>query len=92
MHCYEEGLRLKTREINGWESNNKPVDIFKVADEKTMLLLQKLAIKEGFNSYIVIDAGRTQVAPRSKTVMAIGPAKSEEIDLFIQSLQLQVYD
>lgn len=91
MHCYEEGLRLKPKEIKGWELNNKPVDIFKVADEESMMLYQRLAIEEGINSYIVIDAGRTQVAPRSKTVMAIGPAKSEEIDLFIQSLKLQVY-
>lgn len=88
MHCYEEGLRLKLKEINSWESNNKPVDIFKVADEETMLEFQQLAIEKGFNTYVVVDAGRTQVAPRSKTVMAIGPVESEEIDLFTQSLEV----
>jgi len=88
VHCYEEGMRLTPREINSWESNNKPVDIFKVVDEETMLRYQQLAIKKELNTYIVIDAGRTQVAPRSKTVMAIGPAKSEQIDLFTQSLQV----
>jgi len=88
VHCYEEGLRLKPREINSWESNNKPVNIFKIADEKTMLEFQQLAIEEGFTTYVVVDAGRTQVAPRSKTVMAIGPVKSEEIDLFTQSLEV----
>ncbi|XP_027846294.2 peptidyl-tRNA hydrolase 2, mitochondrial-like isoform X2 [Aphis gossypii] len=77
VHCYEEGLRLKLKEINSWESNNKPVDIFKVADEETMLEFQQLAIEKGFNTYVVVDAGRTQVAPRSKTVMAIGPVESE---------------
>lgn len=88
MHCYEEGLRLKPREINSWESNNKPVDIFKIADEKTMLEFQQLAIAKGFTTYVVVDAGRTQVAPRSKTVMAIGPVESEEINLFTQSLEV----
>lgn len=87
MHCYEEGLRLNPKEINCWESNNKPVDVFKVADEETMLNYKILATEKGFNTYIVVDAGRTQVAPRSKTVMAVGPAKSEQIDLFTQSLQ-----
>ncbi|XP_060852995.1 peptidyl-tRNA hydrolase 2, mitochondrial-like [Rhopalosiphum padi] len=77
VHCYEEGLRLRPKEINSWESNNKPVNIFKVADEETMLEFQQLAIEKGFNTYVVVDAGRTQVAPRSKTVMAIGPVESE---------------
>ncbi|XP_022163366.1 peptidyl-tRNA hydrolase 2, mitochondrial-like isoform X1 [Myzus persicae] len=77
VHCYEEGLRLKPREIKSWESNNKPVNIFKVADEETMLEFQKLAIEKGFTTYVVVDAGRTQVAPRSKTVMAIGPVEKE---------------
>lgn len=87
MHCYEEGLRLNPKEINSWESNNKPVNIFKVADEEAMLKYKKLATEKGFNTYIVVDAGRTQVAPCSKTVMAIGPAESVQIDLFTQSLQ-----
>lgn len=87
MHCYEEGLRSSPREINSWESNNKLVNVYKVADEETMLKYKELATEKGFNTYIVVDAGRTQVAPRSKTVMAIGPAESEQIDLFTQSLQ-----
>lgn len=88
MHCYEEGLRLKLKEINAWELNNKLVDIFKVADEKTMLHYKQMAIKEGLNTYIVVDAGRTQVAPKSKTVMAIGPAKYEQIDDITQNLSV----
>lgn len=87
MHCYEEGLRFNSKEIHIWESNNKPVNIFKVADENTMLNYKKLATEKGFNTYIVVDAGRTQVAPSSKTVMAIGPAERGQIDLFTQSLQ-----
>lgn len=64
------------------------MDIFKVDNEETMLNYQKLAIKEGFTTYVVVDAGRTQVAPRSKTVMAIGPARREHIDMFTQNLQV----
>lgn len=75
-------------EIKSWESNNKPVEIFKVADEETMLKYQQLANENGFNNHIVVDAGRTQVEPGSKTVMAIGPVKKEIIDLFTQNLQV----
>lgn len=88
MHCYEESLRLNSTVVDAWESNNKPVDIFNVADEESMLKYQQLAAQCGFNTYIVVDAGRTQVAPRSKTVLAVGPAKSEELNLFSESLQI----
>jgi PTH2 family peptidyl-tRNA hydrolase len=88
VHCYEKGLSSKPFEIKSWESNNKPVEIFKIADEETMLNYQQLANENGFNNYIVVDAGRTQVAPRSKTVMAVGPVKKKMIDLFTQNLQV----
>lgn len=88
MHCYEEGLRLNSPVVDAWESNNKPVDVFKVENEELMLKYQQLAVQCGFNTYIVVDAGRTQVAPRSKTVLAVGPAQSEELNLFSESLQI----
>lgn len=81
-------MRSRPIEIKGWESNNKQVDIFKVADEETMLKYQQLANENGYNNYIVVDAGRTQVAPSSKTVMAVGPVENEMIDLFTKNLQV----
>lgn len=79
-------MKYYPKEINAWESNNKLVNIFKVSDEETMLKYEKMAKEIGYNSHIVVDAGRTQVAPSSKTVMAIGPAKNDLIDLFTNSL------
>lgn len=64
------------------------MDIFKVADEETMLKYNLMASKTNLNSYIVIDAGRTQVPCRSKTVMAIGPANSDLINSFTNDLQV----
>lgn len=90
VHCYEKGLKSKPTEINGWESNGKLVDIYKIADEETMLKYKNLATQKGFNNYIIVDAGRTQVAPKSKTVMAIGPDKCELIDMFTESLSVYV--
>lgn len=80
-------MRSYPAEINAWESSGKPIDVFNVDDEKSMFMYQQLAVQYGLNTYIVVDAGRTQVAPRSKTVMAIGPAKSEEINLITENLK-----
>jgi len=40
---------------------------FKVASDAASL---------GLNTHIVCDAGRTQIAPGSKTVLCVGPGKS----------------
>ena len=48
--------------------------------------LEKLEI--GINTYLVEDAGHTQIEAGSKTVMAIGPAFSDEIDAITEHLKL----
>ena len=37
-------------------------------------------LKIGINMYLVEDAGHTQIKAGSRTVLAIGPAFSKEID------------
>jgi len=39
-------------------------------------------------SYVVEDAGRTQIAAGSKTVLAIGPAPVSSLDKFTRELKL----
>lgn len=88
VHCYEMGLKKMSLEIKNWELNDKCVDVFKVEDEETMLKYQMLAAENGFNTFIVVDAGRTQVAPHSKTVLAIGPAKCSELNDITNDLEI----
>ena len=44
-----------------------------------MMLLAK-ARSLGLVSYVVADAGRTQIAPGSHTVLAVGPAPGSQVD------------
>ena len=55
-----------------------------------MLIIQEKLNKmeTGINTYLVEDAGHTQIAAGSKTVMAIGPAFSNEIDPVTEHLKL----
>lgn len=48
--------------------------------------LEQLGI--GINTYLVEDAGHTQIKAGSKTVLGIGPAFAEEIDPITQHLKL----
>lgn len=56
------------------------------------LALQKAlraeARRQGLATYLVQDAGRTQVEPGSRTVLAIGPAPKSQIDLVTGDLKL----
>lgn len=45
-------------------------------------------LKIGINMYLVEDAGHTQIKAGSRTVLAIGPAFSNEIDPITEHLKL----
>merc|ERR1711934_1264356 len=51
-----------------------------VKDEEAMLDLYQRAKKIGVPTYIVVDAGRTQIAPNSRTVMSVGPAPEDSVN------------
>ena len=59
-----------------------------VADEEAMLDLYQRAKEVGVPTYIVVDAGRTQVAPNSRTVMAVGPALEDQVNQVTGGLKL----
>ena len=60
----------------------------KVPTGEEMERIRRLACQEGLVNYQVVDAGRTQVAPGSKTVLAIGPAPIKTIDEITGHLKL----
>lgn len=53
-----------------------------------MLSLDKLAKENNILSSIIRDAGQTQVAPGTRTVIAIGPAPKSVLDKITGYLKL----
>jgi PTH2 family peptidyl-tRNA hydrolase len=53
-----------------------------------MFALAKKAEEEGIVNYIVEDAGRTQIAAGSRTVLALGPASVSLLDALTGHLKL----
>lgn len=51
-------------------------------------VLEKKAKAAGIGTYIVFDAGRTQIPAGSQTVLAIGPAPKSQIDQITGHLKL----
>ena len=62
--------------------------MLKVADEKELLKFNQIAKDEGIVSAVITDAGRTVVAPGTRTCVAIGPDYEEKLDSFLSDLKL----
>ncbi|SCV99757.1 LAFE_0B01838g1_1 [Lachancea fermentati] len=60
----------------------------KCPDKETMDELFAKAISLGVNSYVVHDAGRTQIAAGSATVLGLGPAPKAVMDQITGDLKL----
>ena len=52
------------------------------------LALARAAEDAGIFTYLVVDAGRTQIAPGSRTVLAVGPAPKSLVDKITGHLRL----
>ncbi|KAJ0981023.1 hypothetical protein J5N97_009278 [Dioscorea zingiberensis] len=75
LGLYKKLNNRAPKALNRWEMCGQVKVVLKVESEEDMLVLQERAKSLKLPTHITIDAGRTQIAPNSRTVMAIlGPA------------------
>ncbi|KAF5735432.1 Peptidyl-tRNA hydrolase II family protein isoform 1 [Tripterygium wilfordii] len=76
LGLYKKILYRAPKALNRWEMSAQPKVVVKIESEEEMLALQDRAKSLKLPTHITIDAGRTQIAPNSRTVMAIlGPVE-----------------
>ncbi|XP_048448040.1 peptidyl-tRNA hydrolase 2, mitochondrial [Pyrus x bretschneideri] len=76
LGLYKKVLHRAPKALNRWEMCAQPKVVLKIESEEDMLVLQERAKSLNLPTHITIDAGRTQIAPNSRTVMAIlGPVE-----------------
>ncbi|KAI4295283.1 hypothetical protein L6164_035345 [Bauhinia variegata] len=76
LGLYKKLLYRAPKALNRWEMCAQPKVVVKIESEEDMLVLQERAKSLKLPTHITIDAGRTQIAPNSRTVMAIlGPVE-----------------
>lgn len=74
LGLYKKVLHKAPKALNRWEMCGQVKVVLKCESEEDMLALQERAKLLKLPTHITIDAGRTQIAPNSRTVMAIlGP-------------------
>lgn len=74
LAAYKSARKLTPKFVRQWERRGQAKVAVKCPDEETMLALENKAKELGIAARSIIDAGRTQIAPNTRTVLGLGPA------------------
>ncbi len=73
-------LRSDASLVKVWRQAGMKKVVLKVAGEKEMLEVMTRAKDAGLKTALITDAGKTVIAPGTKTCVGIGPDLEEKID------------
>lgn len=74
--------------LDRWFSTGMKKVVLQIPDEPSLSQLKKQCEGTNVPTIVIRDAGRTQIAAGSKTVLAIGPAPAEKVSAFTKELKL----
>ncbi|CAN6540020.1 hypothetical protein FF1_016927 [Malus domestica] len=78
--AYAELMQSHRSLLRQWEQYGQPKIVVTCKNQQEMNKLKEAAENIGIPTFVVADAGRTQVVSGSKTVLAIGPGPKESVD------------
>ncbi|XP_024613475.1 peptidyl-tRNA hydrolase 2, mitochondrial [Neophocaena asiaeorientalis asiaeorientalis] len=88
VSAYKQIRRRNPELLKQWENCGQPKVVVRAPDEKTLVELLTHAEILGLTVSLIEDAGRTQIAPGSRTVLGIGPGPVDLIDKVTGHLKL----
>ncbi|THV68701.1 PTH2-domain-containing protein [Aureobasidium pullulans] len=88
LACYKTLLRQQSPILKRWEGYGQAKVAVQVKSEEELMILQAQAISLGICGQIIHDAGRTQIASGSATVLGVGPAPKSMVDQVTGHLKL----
>ena len=81
-------LKAPEEIVKAWRATGMAKIVVKVKDVKQLTSIFQQAKDADLPVSLITDAGRTVIAPGTKTAVAIGPADEEDIDQLTKSLSL----
>ncbi|KAJ2322344.1 hypothetical protein GGI00_005933 [Coemansia sp. RSA 2681] len=88
LGCYKRALKQAPAMVKAWEYTGQAKVTLKCNSEEELVDLQKRAQAAGLVAQSICDAGRTQIAAGSRTVLGIGPGPISAIDRISSHLKL----
>lgn len=86
--AYKQLQRRNPDILQQWEYYGQPKVVVKTDDEESLIQLWRKAKELGLPVSLIQDAGRTQIAPGSRTVLGVGPGSGDLIDQVTGHLKL----
>jgi PTH2 family peptidyl-tRNA hydrolase len=86
--CVQKSRKLCPNGVAAWERTGCAKIAVKCPSEEEMRIIYDKAIEKELPVYLVEDAGRTQIAAGSRTVLGIGPCPTKVFDDVTSHLKL----
>lgn len=74
--------------VDEWSEEGMKKSVLKVKDEKELVQYFQKAKDSGLVVSLIVDAGKTAIAPGTKTCVGIGPDEDDKIDEITGDLKL----
>ena len=71
--AYQIAAKREPNLLKLWLGSGQRKVVVKIEDEPSLFEVQKKAVKLGLITNVIHDAGHTQVAPNTITVLGVGP-------------------
>lgn len=84
----EAVLRSDSGMVKAWRAEGMAKIVVKVKDERELVRRFQEAKDSGLVACLITDAGRTVIAPGTKTCVGIGPDEEEKVDKVTGKLKL----
>lgn len=84
----EATLNSDDKKVKEWRSQGAKKVVLKVKDEDELLSYLQKAKDAHLTAKLITDAGKTVIAPGTKTTVAIGPDKESKVDEIVGELKL----
>ena len=86
--AYKQAKVIAPDTLKAWERHGQPKVVVKVEDEEALMKLEKVTEDAGVITSMIRDAGRTQIAAGSQTVLGVGPGPVDVVDEITGHLKL----
>lgn len=86
--AYKKASRLQPSVLKKWDRDGQAKITLKAESEEVLAELEIVAKSQKLVTSLIFDAGRTQIAAGSMTVLAVGPGPADVIDSVTGHLKL----
>lgn len=86
--CYQEAMSKKPELLKAWLASGQPKIVLRCSDMNELTQIYQKCKELGIGGQLIHDAGRTQVAAGTATVLGIGPNYESVIDDVVKHLKL----